>query len=73
MQQLYQDISNVLVGTIKKNINVKKIKNKLLLKTYFKIIYWVNVLGLIFRLIKYVTFKFYVDKHKKSISSYFYK
>ena len=73
MQQLYQDISNVLVGTIKKNINVKKIKNKLLLKTYFKIIYWVNVLGLIFRLIKYVTFKFYVDKHKKSINSYLYK
>ena len=73
MQQLYQDISNVLVGTIKKNINVKKIKNKLLLKTYFKIIYWVNVLGLIFRLIKYVTFKFYVDKHKKSINSYIYK
>ena len=73
MQQLYQDISNVLVGTIKKNINVKKIKKKLLLKTYFKIIYWVNVLGLIFRLIKYVTFKFYVDKHKKSINSYLYK
>ena len=73
MQQLYQDISNVLVGTIKKNINVKKIKNKLLLKTYFKIIYWVNVLGLIFRLITYVTFKFYVDKHKKSINSYLYK
>ena len=73
MQQLYQDISNVLVGTIKKNINVKKIKKKLLLKTYFKIIYWVNVLALIFRLIKYVTFKFYVDKHKKSINSYLYK
>ena len=30
----------------------------------FKLIYWVYVLRLLFRFIKYVNFKFYVDKHK---------
>ena len=39
--------------------NCKKLGKKM-----FKLIYWVYVLRLLFRFIKYVNFKFYVDKHK---------
>ena len=43
--------------------NCKKLPKKKE-KKRFKLIYWVYVLRLIFRFIKYVNFKFYDDKHK---------
>ena len=38
-------------------------KKKFLENALFKQIYWVKVFKLIFRLKKYVNFKFYVDKY----------
>ena len=58
-------IFGVLAGTIKKILkkNVKKFIFYNLKKK--KHIFKANILRLIFRLIRYVDFKFYVDKHKK--------
>ena len=55
--RLYQDISSILAS-----IDVSANTANFFLKCYLS--NWVNVLGLIFRLIKYLNIKFYVDKHE---------